>query len=51
MWHDRSRVLRTIFFLLAAVVYLAFLPIAVQSAIGSFAVGWMMVDITSKIFD
>ena len=51
MWNDGSLMLRITLLLLAVIIYLAFLPIAVQSVIGSFAVGWMMVDITSKIFD
>ena len=37
-------------FLALAVLY-AVLPTNIQQLIGCFAVGWMLVDISSKIFD
>jgi hypothetical protein len=49
MWNDRTWVLRTIFFLLAIVIYITFLPKEVQTALGTFAVGWMMVDIINLL--
>jgi hypothetical protein len=49
MWNDRTWVLRTVLFLLAVIIYLAFLPMAVRTALGTFAVGWMMVDVINLI--
>jgi hypothetical protein len=49
MWNDRTWVLRTVLFLLAVIIYLAFLPTAVRTALGTFAVGWMMVDVINLI--
>lgn len=37
-------------FLALAVLY-AILPQAIQQLIGCFAVGWMLVDISDKVFD
>ena len=49
MWNDRTWMLRTSLFLLAIIIYLAFLPTVVQTALGTFAVGWMMVDVINLI--
>jgi hypothetical protein len=49
MWNDRTWMLRTSLFLLAIIIYLAFLPTAVRTALGTFAVGWMMVDVINLI--
>lgn len=51
MWYQNLWLKKTIVFLLAAVIYVAILPAVVQSALGTFAVGWMLVDIVDKIFN
>jgi hypothetical protein len=51
MWYQNLWLKKTVVFLLAAVIYVAVLPAAVQSALGTFAVGWMLVEIVDKIFN
>ena len=51
MWYQNLWLKKTVVFLLAAVIYVAVLPTVVQSALGTFAVGWMLVDIVDKIFN
>ena len=51
MWYQNLWLKKIAVFLLAAIVYVAVLPGAVQSALGTFAVGWMLVDIVDKVFN
>jgi hypothetical protein len=51
MWYSTIWLKKISIFLLAAIVYVALLPATVQSALGTFAVGWMLVDIVDKFFD
>ena len=44
MW-QRTWMLKTVLLLLAFVIYITFLPKTVQMALGTFATGWMLVDI------
>ena len=44
MW-QRTWVLKTVLLLLAFIIYITFLPKEVQIALGTFATGWMLVDI------
>lgn len=48
MW-QRTWMLKTVLLLLAFVIYIAFLPKAVQIALGTFATGWMLVDIINTL--
>ena len=49
MWNNRTWVLKTVLLLLAFIIYIAFLPKEVQVALGTFATGWMLVDIINKL--
>jgi len=49
MWNNGSLMLRITLLLLAFITYLVFLPTVVQTALGTFAVGWMMVDVINLI--
>ena len=51
MWYQNIWLKKTVVFLLAATIYVALIPAAVQSAIGFFAVGWVMVDVIDKLFN
>ncbi len=51
MWYQNLWLKKTVVFLLAAVIYMHVLPAVVQAAVGTFAVGWMLVDIVDKIFN
>jgi hypothetical protein len=48
MWNQKIWVQKTVLFLLAILIYLALLPTAVQTALGTFAVGWMLSDIINN---
>jgi len=51
MWYQNLWLKKTIVFLLALLVYVFVLPSIAQQALGCFAVGWMLVDISDKIFN
>jgi hypothetical protein len=51
MWYQNIWLKKTAVFALALVVYLFALPEAIQSGLGCFAVGWMLVDIIDKVFN
>ena len=48
MWNQRTWMLKTTLLLLAFVIYIFLLPTEVQMALGTFAVGWMLVDVINK---
>ena len=50
MWYQNIWTKKIGLFLSLAVLY-ALSPANIQEFIGCFAVGWMLVDISSKIFD
>ena len=50
MWHQNLWLKKTVVFLALAVLYML-LPLEIRTLVGSFAVGWMSVDVTSKVFD
>ena len=49
MWNNRTWMLKTTLLLLAFIIYVTFLPKEVQTALGTFAVGWMLVDIINLL--
>ena len=50
MWYRNLWLKKTVVFLALAVLY-TLLPLEIRTLVGSFAVGWMLVDVTSKVFD
>jgi hypothetical protein len=50
MWYQNIWLKKTVVFAALAVLY-TLLPSEVKVLVGSFAVGWMLVDITGKVFD
>ena len=50
MWYQNVWTKKICLFLSLAVLY-ALSPENIKQLIGCFAVGWMLVDISSKIFD
>ena len=50
MWYQNIWLKKTVVFVVLAILY-TLLPPEAKGLVGSFAVGWMLVDITSKVFD
>ena len=49
MLNNRTWMLKTVLLLLAFIIYIAFLPKDIQMALGTFATGWMLVDVINKL--
>ena len=50
MWYQNLWLKKMFLFAVLVVLY-TLLPLDIQRLIGCFAVGWMLVDITDKIFN
>jgi Na+-transporting methylmalonyl-CoA/oxaloacetate decarboxylase beta subunit len=50
MWYQNIWLKKTVVFVVLAILY-TLLPPEAKGLVGSFAVGWMLVDITGKVFD
>jgi hypothetical protein len=50
MWYRNLWLKKTMVFAVLVILY-TLLPNEIRVLVGSFAVGWMLVDITGKVFD